>query len=275
MTVTEGGAAFLGGGGQYNNNFVLSGLGWNETTQGQLGAIRSDSNNTLAGTGNTTLINGVIGESVAGANLDIGRWLPAGGAAAAATFVINSGTTGDVGSFSSVVFGKTNSNAETASTATLEFRRNDNVTFTEPVNGASANVVGSLLHSGLGVLTWNNGASGYTGTTTVSGFNGKLVFGSGGAYTFAGTGNVALSNGADLEFNTSSSLEIGGGAKPAAQVLAGAAGTYLIQSGSGTITLGGTADNAGGRVQVNSGTVVLGKTSRARFTRSAVALTSA
>ena len=72
---------------------------------------------------------------------------------------------------------------------------------------------------------------------------------------------MALSNGADVEFNTSSNLEIGGGAKPAAQVFTSAANSYLIQSGTGTITFGGTADNAGGRVQVNSGTVVLGKTS--------------
>jgi autotransporter-associated beta strand protein len=222
VTVNDSGAVLLNGAGFYSNNFVLNGLGWNEGAQGRLGALRIDTNSTVNGTitigsaeariagnggaGVTTVLNGVIGESFAGANLDFGRWVPTGQAAMLSTFVINNtaavtgvlsissgtlrvgngGTTGDINSFSSIVFGKTNSGAEPAGAATLAFNRSDNYTLTrsisETVNGGGFRVVGSLLHSGTGTLTLDNATNSYTGTTTANGLNGKLILGTGGAY---------------------------------------------------------------------------------------------
>jgi autotransporter-associated beta strand protein len=288
VTVNDGGQVYLATAGIYSSNFTLNGFGWNEPTQAQLGALRSDSNSTLTGsitlagnsrlvgTGGTTLINGVISDSGAGWNLEINR-LQTGGAAAAATFVLNNtstytgkttvysgtlrigdgGTTGSLGATSGVEFANAN----------LEFRRSDNVTITTLFTQLTGTIGGvavtgsNFVHSGAGVLTLDNGASGYTGTTTVNGVNafgnaGKLVIGTGGAYAFgtAGTsaGAITLSNGADLEFNTSSAVTLAG-------ALTGATNSYLIQSGSGTTTLGGTGDNANGRAIVNNGTLVLAK----------------
>lgn len=304
VNIGDGGNLYLTNAGHYFNSFTLNGLGWNEPTHGQLGALRSDTNAVLTGTitlagadnriasnGGTTLLNGAIGQSVTGANLDVGRWVPPSGAGMAGTYVINNtatatgvlsissgtlrvgdfNTQGDISSFSSIAFGKTNTNAEAAGAATLEFRRNDNVTITkaitETVNGAGNRVVGSLVHSGAGVLTLNNGAAGYTGNTTVNGISvagapGRIVFGSGGAYVFGNagvsTGTMAMSNGADIEFRTSSNVTINGNVtgsdtNPGLQ-------TFLTWNGSGTLTLGGAGNNAGNQVLVQQGTVELAKT---------------
>ncbi len=305
ITVNDGGQIYLTGAGFYSNNITINGMGWNEATHGALGAIRSDANNILTGTitlagannriasnGNTTLINGVIGESVAGANLDVGRWVPPSGAGMAGTYVINhttsatgvlsissgtlrvgdSGTAGNINSFSSVAFGRTNTNAEAGGTANLEFRRSDNVTFTkaisETVNGAGNRVVGSLIHSGTGVLTFDNGANGYTGGTTANGISlqgvpGKLVFGNGGAYNFTGAGIMAMNNGADIEFRTSSNVTLNGqvtgvDTNPGLQ-------TFLIWNSTGTLSMGGAGNNSGAQIAVPSGTVELNKTAAGVF----------
>jgi fibronectin-binding autotransporter adhesin len=292
VTVNDGGQIYLTAAtATYNNHFVLNTVGWNETGQGQFGALRSDQNTILngnitlaassrvGGTGTSTvLVNGVISETGGARDFEINR-LNSVGAATTSQWVFNNtntytgkttiyagtlrvgngGTTGSLGSTSQV---------EVAN-GTLEFRRSDNVTITTPfvqltgpINGAAV-TGGSLVQSGTGTVTLNNGTSAVTGATTANGFNGRLVLGTGGAYNFPGAGTVAASNGADIEFNTSSNIDIGAGAKPAAQTLTGAAGSYLIQSGTGTTTLGGTADNAGGRAVVNAGTLVLAKTSTA------------
>jgi autotransporter-associated beta strand protein len=280
VTVNDGGAVLLSSSGIYSNNFVLSGLGWNEPTQLQLGAIRSEGNSTLtgsitlasssrlAGTANTTIVNGVIGESASGSGLEINR-LQSGGAATNSTWVFNNtntytgkttvnsgtlrigngGTTGSLGTTSGLEFAN----------ATVEFRRSDNFTVTTPFTQLTGTIGGvavtgsNFAHSGAGVLTLDNGASAYTGTTTVSGTNGKLVFGTGGAYNFAGTGAITLSNGADIEFNTSSAVNLGS--------ITGSVNSYVIQSGIGTTTLGGAADNSQTWATVNAGTLVLGKAS--------------
>lgn len=286
VTVNDGGQAYLLPSAYFRNNFVLNTTGWNETAQGSFGAIRSDATSTLAGsvtlasnsrlggTGGTMLVNGVIGETGGPQSLEINRLL-SGGAAANSTWVFNNtntytggttvysgtlrigngGTTGSLGTTSGLSFAN----------ATVEFRRSDNVTVSTPFTQLTGTIGGvavtgsSFVHSGTGTLTLDNASSGYLGSTTVNGLNAKLVLGSGGAYAFPATGNVAISNGADLEFNTSSDIQIGGGAKPAAQVFTAAVNSFLIQSGTGTLTLGGTGDNTNGRAIVNSGTLVLNK----------------
>ena len=45
--------------------------------------------------------------------------------------------------------------------------------------------------------------------------------------------------------------------------MTGAVNSYVMQSGSGTLTLSGAADNVNARAIVSSGTLVLGKTSTA------------
>lgn len=297
VTVVAGGQAFLNVAGVFKNDFTLSGLGWDETSNRQMGALRSDANSTLTGaitlasstvrlasskSTTTTLITGVIGEAIAGTNLDIGRWDPDGAdgiaAAAGGTFIIsskaaytgvtsissgtlqigNGSTTGDLSSSSAIVFGRTNTNAEPAQTATLVFNRSDNVLFSTPVsettNDAGNRVTGNLRHSGTGTLSWASDSNGYSGTTTVDGREGRLVFGTGGAFTFGATGAISLKNRADLEFNTSSPITLN-------QTITGEADTLIIQSGTGTLTIGGTTDNYGARVLVNSGKVVLAKAS--------------
>ena len=273
ITVNSGGQVLLTTSGVYKNDFTLNSLGWNELGPLVLGAIRSDTNSTftgtftLAGTSRlssnntvTNLVNGVIGESGGAQNLEINR--PGG---SAGTWVFNNtntytgstivssgtlrvgdgGTTGSLGSTSGVELGNAN----------LEFRRSDNVLVNTPFFQGGG-TTGNFIHSGTGVLLLDNGGSGYTGATTVSGVNGKLVFGTGNAYSFAGTGNITLTNGADVEFFTTSNIDIFG-----AVVAAGSVNSFLIQSGSGTTTLGGGTDNNTGKAIVNAGTLVLGKAS--------------
>jgi autotransporter-associated beta strand protein len=65
---------------------------------------------------------------------------------------------------------------------------------------------------------------------------------------------LTLANASDIVFNRSNSLEI-------AHAITGAANSEIVQMGSGTLTLSGTADNATGNLRVENGTVVLAKTS--------------
>lgn len=246
--------------------------------------------NVVAGT-----IYGGIGETGGVANLDIGRWAN-GGAGMLGTVVLASSTgytgktyissgalqigqnntVGDINSSSDVVFGFDNkpnnaSFTQVASSATLVFNRADNVTFTKAITQTTSTdtvpvlMTGNVTHSGVGNLTFDNGTSGYTGVTTVNSTGGKLTFGSGGAYTFSGLGNIVRSNGGDVEFNTSSTVQIGGGgtvgntALPATQAISAAVGSHLIQSGTGDLILSGSSDNSGNRAIVNSGTLTLNK----------------
>lgn len=272
ITINPGGQVWFNSGAYVSNNITLSSLGWTQAgVFGALGGIRSDASSTFNGAitlagdsrlrataGITNLVNSAIGESGGSKNLQINDTNT--GAPSTGTWVFNNtntytgkttvnagtlrvgngGTTGSLGNTSLVELG-TNS--------TLEFRRSDNVTVTTPFTqiGTTSNFV----HSGTGTLTLDNGSSAYAGNTTVSGMNAKLTFGSGGTYTFAGTGTVALSNGADIEFNTSSNVTLG--------TVTGSVNSYLIQSGTGTTTLGGTADNGQLWAMVNNGTLVLGK----------------
>ena len=240
--------------------------------------------NLTAGTNSATFYGG-IGETGGVANVDFGRWAN-GGAAMAGLFTLASstgytgktyissgtlavgqgGTVGDINSSSDVAFGFDNSVnnptfTQVNGTATLQFNRADNVTFTKAISQTTAGAVsitGSLIHAGLGNVTVDNGNAGYTGTTTVSSTGGKLVFGTGGAYTWAAAGAVTLSNGGDLEFNTSSNVALN-------QALTGVnnAGSFVIQSGTGTLSFGGATANSGSHVMVNSGTLSLEKTATA------------
>ena len=117
--------------------------------------------------------------------------LNAGGTGASVLQLGNGGATGSLLESSAVTI---------ASGSVLGFNRSNAYTFTNTVSGA-----GGVTNSGVGTITWDNGTSGYTGPTVVSGANdaARLVFGSGGGYTFSGAAAaVTLSNGADLEFKT-------------------------------------------------------------------------
>jgi hypothetical protein len=120
----------------------------------------------------------------------------------------------------------------------------------------------------------DNGANGYTGNTTANGISvqgvpGKLVIGNGGAYTWGtagvSAGGVAMANGADVEFKTSSNITINGAVtgtdtNPGLQ-------TFLTWNGTGTLTLGGAGNNAGAQVHIPSGIVEMNKTGTALAAR--------
>ena len=283
VTANSTGQIYASGAGVYANNMKLTGLGWQEAT-GLLGALRSDTNNTFNGnievaqagavtttrfnthtTGTiTNVINGVVSgnanvEFTKSAAAGTSTWvlsndatytgttlvgLNAGGTGTSVLQLGNNTTTGSLNVASAVTLG---------TGGTLGFNRSNAMTFTNTVTGA-----GNVSNSGVGTITWDNGTSGYTGTTTVSGTNGKLVFGTGGAYTFSGTGTIAMSNGADIEFNTSSNLSLsqnitGTDTNPLLQ-------TFTIWSGSGTLTLTGAGNNSGNQLWISNGTVSLNKT---------------
>ncbi|MBP7950745.1 MAG: autotransporter-associated beta strand repeat-containing protein, partial [Verrucomicrobiales bacterium] len=298
VTVDNGGQALLSGDlrADYRNDFVLSGLGWNEPTHGQLGALRSDANAVFTGTitlatdsrlasnqgagGVGSILNGVIGEFGGGPprSLEFGRAVPPGGAAMAGSFNINhtaaytGATTVSTGTLrigAGDTFGSidASSGVTVAAGANLAWNRRDFVAPTIAISGA-----GNFAQNGIGILLLNNGA-GYLGTTTVNGqsntFNqqGALVIGNGGAVTYAPTGNVALSGGADLMLNTSSTVQFGGGGTvgdptlPVTQTVVGAGNTssFLIQQGTGTTILSGSSDNGSNKAMVNGGTLILNK----------------
>ncbi len=312
-SVLDGGQLFMAGGiGAIRANIKLEGLGFNESGQGGLGALRTDAANVIfgnvtatsaavriagngAGLGGTYY--GTLGETGGARNYDFGRWANAGATMTGASTIASSlaytgktyissgsliigqgGTLGDLGTTSDIVFGFDNKGnnstfTQTASSATLQFNRADNVTLTKAITQTLSTdtvpvlMTGNLSHIGLGVLTLDNGTSGYTGTTTVSGVGGKLAVGTGGAYNFSGLGNITISNGADLEFNTSSTVQIGGGGTvgtttlPLTQILTtpGSGGQQFIQNGSGQLILSGSSDNSAAHLVVNSGSAVFNK----------------
>lgn len=286
VTVNNGGGIGIFSGGYFKNNFDLTGLGWNESANGGLGAIRTEGTTVFNGTLNmvatgaapmvrlsannaaaTLLYNGVL---TGGADIEFGSTT---GAGAAVTHIVNTTNTSTgamvinaVGTTAgSAVLQVGNNNASGALGAgnitigtrgTLAFNRQDNISVANSILAGT----GGISQLGLGQTTLTSGSILNTGVTTVSGLQSRLIFnpgGTGGALTLAATpGNIALSNWADVEFNTSSNLNLSG-------TVTGSRGNYLIQSGSGTTTLSGAADNGGGRAIVNAGTLELAKTSTA------------
>ena len=117
----------------------------------------------------------------------------------------------------------------------------------------------SLTFGGIGTwqITQNQLFSG-TVTVTNSATNfqgGTLLVGNGGNSGDIGRGlQLTLANASDIAFNRSDNLEI-------SHAISGAANSEIIQLGSGTLTLSGTADNATGNLRVENGTVVLAKIS--------------
>ena len=165
------------------------------------------------------------------------------------------------------------------------------MTFANPILVGAGS--GGVTQAGLGTVTLTNAALGYTGTTAVNSLNRKLIIGTGGAVA-VGTTAAVLSNYGDAEFITSSAIALSGtstgsrdtyitqggtGIGAGAQLnlnstaditlpwVTGAStgNTRLIQSGTGTLTLGGSnnllaeSDNSSLGLQVNSGTVVFDK----------------
>ncbi len=272
VTVNNGGGVYMAGGGYYTNNFTLTGLGWNETT-GLLGALRLDANSVFNGTitatstgaapamrlnshsGSTNIFNGQI---TGNANIEFTN------SSGATTFALNnssnnwSGTTrigrviGSATTTLAVGTGHTTGvlaggDVLVDAGGVLAFNRSNNMTVANNITAAST---GSLAQLGVGQTTLTGNVL-HTGATTVSGLNSRLIYGAGGAMTISATpGTTTLSNFADAEFNSSSPLTIG--------TISAARGSYVIQSGAGTLTLGGTADNNSGRLWAVTN-VILGK----------------
>jgi len=119
--------------------------------------------------------------------------------------------------------------------------------------GASANTGGNLTKMGTGTLTLTASNS-HTGTTTIS--SGTLQLGNGGA-TGSLSGSGTLVDNATLAFNRSNTVTQGTDFGP---VISGSGG--MVQSGLGTLVLGGSNTNTGG-LTINAGLVQLAGTGSA------------
>lgn len=145
------------------------------------------------------------------------------------------------------------------------FQTGYNLTVTIPgvISGS-----GALVKTDNGTLVLG-GANTYTGATTLAA--GSLSISSPGNL---GAGNLTLTAGTLLYTgssatitnniaNTAGALSIAqsGTVLTATGAITGLAGQTMTVNGVGTLVISGTGDNAGGRLIVNSGTVVLAKTS--------------
>lgn len=276
VTVTNGGGIYMPNGGYFQNNFTLNGNGWNEGT-GVLGALRVDANTVFTGTitaATTTRLNSHSGAATT--NLFNGTFEGAGdiefshsNATFSTAWVLNntfpSAHTGNY--FVGRILGTTNTstlqigNNNTSGSigggditlnagGVLAFNRTDAIFVSNQILAGA----GGLSQAGIGSTTLTSANVLHTGASTVSGLFSKLTIGTGSPLTLAGTtGAYTLTNFADLEFNTSSNITINSS-------INGARGAYLIQNSTNTLTLAGTTDNGSGRLIVNDGTVIFGKT---------------
>jgi fibronectin-binding autotransporter adhesin len=135
-----------------------------------------------------------------------------------------------------------------------------------PVLGDPGHGFGQLQKTGVGrwILTSDQT---YRGTTTVT--DGTLQLGNGGSSGNVGSANVVtLQNNGDLAINRNNNLTL-------SQPINGVAAndTEVVQVGTGTTTLAGVIDNSSTRVRVESGTLVLGKTSTPAVHSAAIAVT--
>lgn len=276
VTVNNGGQIYAVGGGFFNNNITFTGQGWNEPT-GLLGAIRMEGTTVLNGT-TTLAVSGVTpvrinshgaatglfnGQITGTANVEFTNT-----STGANTFILNNSTNNWAGTTrigrgtaalgtSTLQVGNNNTSGVLGANdilidagGVLAFNRTDNITVANQIVAGA----GGLAQIGLGQTTLTNANILHTGASTVSGFNSRLTLGTGGALTLAATtGNYTLSNFADLQFNTSSNININSS-------INGARGSFLIQDSANTLTLSGTTDNASNRLLLNSGTVVFAKT---------------
>ena len=278
VTVNTGGGIYMPSGGNWSNVFNLTGLGWNETT-GLLGALRVDANSVFTNTINivssgasptarinahaasTSIFNGVI----AGGAADALQFTTSG--TNTSNFIINNTNTNAgtlrigrataAAGFTNVLIGNSNTSGQLGSGdihldvgGALQINRTDATT----ISNAFSAGAGVITQLGIGTTTLSNASILNTGGFNASGLQSRLTLGSSGALTIGSiTGTSTLSNFADLEINTSSNINLNG-------AINAARGAHIIQSGSGSTTLSGTVDNSSGRVIVNAGTLVLGKT---------------
>jgi autotransporter-associated beta strand protein len=149
---------------------------------------------------------------------------------------LSSGTLqiGDGGTMGSIT-------GDVVNNATLAFNRSDAVGFSGAISGT-----GGLVQAGSGILSLT-GSNTYSGGTTLS--SGTLQVGTGGT-TGSITGDVV--NNATLAFNRSDAVGFSG-------AISGTGG--LVQAGSGTLTLSGTASHTGGTT-ISAGTLALGAANR-------------
>ncbi len=99
----------------------------------------------------------------------------------------------------------------------------------------------------------------FTGTLTVNASGnfggGTYIVGNGGTTGSAGKGiQITLAGAADIAFNRSDNITV-------EQTISSAANSEIIQMGSGTLTIAGTADNPTGNFRSEGGTTVLAKVS--------------
>lgn len=125
------------------------------------------------------------------------------------------------------------------------------VTYTISGSGKISGPTGlQILGGGMLVLATTND---YSGVTTLAG--GILQIGNGGNVGSLGTNTVSVTyNGTDLAFNRTDAITVN-------NAIVNAGGNPNVDINSGTVTLGGSADNLGTVASVNAGTLVLGKTS--------------
>ena len=187
--------------------------------------------NTITGAAGSTLVQAGSGDTIlTGTNTYSG-----GTEVQSGTLQIGSGgTSGSLGGGTVAI----------SSGATLKFDRSDTFTVPNTITGAAGS---TLVQAGSGdtILT---GTNTYSGGTDVQ--SGTLQIGSGGTSGSLGGGTVAISSGATLKFDRSDTFTV-------ANTITGAAGSTLVQAGSGNTILTGTNTYSGG-TDVQSGTLQIG-----------------
>ncbi|MBR0669329.1 autotransporter outer membrane beta-barrel domain-containing protein [Roseomonas hellenica] len=226
-------------------------------------ALRPNDTLRLAGTG-TAILGGGIGPDGQYRNFDIfekigaGTWILTGDSTITSAFQLQDGTLqiGNAGTSGSLA-------GDIANAGTLVFNRSDTLTYTGVISGT-----GAVQQNGTGTLILT-GASTYTGGTTINA--GTLAITQDAALG-AATGALTLNGGAlrfDAGFDLSATrpiaitaaggiIDSNGFTTSIAQGITGAGA--LAVDGPGTLILtgtnsyaGGTAINAGGRVQLGNG----------------------
>ena len=186
---------------------------------------------------------------------------------------ISSGTL-QIGNGGTVTGQELGSAATVTDNAALVFNGNNALSFTRTITGT-----GSVTQRGAGTLTLST-ANSYSGGTTISNSTVQVASVGDGGTSSLGTGAVTLNSGTLLftgandstarqvtgTGGTTNTLDVPGGASlelSGAVLSSTSASVTLNKTSAGTLTLSGSADNAHLVLAVNTGTVILNKSSTA------------
>ncbi len=227
------------------NLFIRSSLGFNGPMQLGIDGLGGSG-------GTTTVFNLANGGTASGIGASSN---------AASNLLFQSGTLSYIGGGASTdrLFTVAPVMTNTASAIAIANNGYGNLAFTNPgavvMDNGAADVTLTLTANNYTANTFTPTLANPTGARLNISVNGPGSWElNGSSYGIGGA--VAVSGGADLILNTAANVTV--------PVLSGGGRSYLVQNGSGTLTLGGAgllaeADNVSGQIIVNAGTVVFDK----------------